>query len=84
MALNEPNWKPSIKLYIVVYDDDDSNGVMKFYFFSIGFGFFHSLQGLRYFTTEESAQPKNGWLGFRHVYDFFIPGTFNKFSVVDF
>jgi hypothetical protein len=38
MALNEPNWKPSIKLYIVVYDDDDSNGVMKFYFFSIGFG----------------------------------------------
>jgi hypothetical protein len=38
MALNEPNWKPSIKLYIVGYDDDDSNRVMKFYFFSIGFG----------------------------------------------
>jgi hypothetical protein len=31
MALNEPNWKPSIKLYFVAYDDDDddddSNGV---------------------------------------------------------
>jgi hypothetical protein len=29
MALNEPNWKPSIKLYIVAYDDDDSNGVLE-------------------------------------------------------
>lgn len=40
---NEPSWKRRIELYIVTHnmmpdDDDDSNGVLKFYFFSIGFG----------------------------------------------